>query len=244
MKNIVLPLFLITTNFIYSQPIVDIESLRHSDEIGIFKSAGVSFSGSRGNEDRDDYSLNFTYVNNNEVIESLFTASKSERTKDDLIEDESSFFHGRLLLKSEGNKNFETYIQSSRNPFQSYKQRNLIGFGYRFNTSKNQKIGLSIMHEDEQNLSGSNKQVERLNLYFNKVFKLEGENSLSTSLFYQPSLKDLETDYKVSALITFELPLSQNFSLEVQLSSAIDNDPPDLSEKSNHSLSTNFRYEF
>ena len=147
-------------------------------------------------------------------------------------------------MKSEGNKNFETYIQSSRNPFQSYKKRNLIGFGYRFNISKDQKIGLSVMHEDEQSSGGSNKQVERLNLYFNKVFELEGENSLSTSLFYQPSLKDLETDYKVSALITLELPLSQNFSIEVQLSSAIDNDPPDLSEKSNHSLSTNFRYEF
>ena len=100
MKKIVLPLLLITAN-IYSQPIVNIENLRHSGEIGVFKSAGISFNGSRGNEDRDDYSINFTYVNNNEIIESLFTASKSERTKDDIIEDESSYFHGRLLFKSE-----------------------------------------------------------------------------------------------------------------------------------------------
>ncbi|MDA7690624.1 DUF481 domain-containing protein [Gammaproteobacteria bacterium] len=243
MKNIVLPLLLITAN-IYSQPIVNIENLRHSGEIGVFKSAGISFNGSRGNEDRDDYSLNFTYVNNNEIIESLFTASKSERTKDDIIEDESSFFHGRLLFKSEKNNNLETYIQSSRNPFQSYKERNLVGLGYRFSISKDQKIGLSIMHEDEHSLDGTTKQVERFNLYFSRVFALEGKNSLSASFFYQPSIKDIDSDYKASGLMTLNLPISENFSLDVQLSSSIDNDPPDLSKKSNHSFSTNFRYKF
>jgi putative salt-induced outer membrane protein YdiY len=45
-------------------------------------------------------------------------------------------------------------------------------------------------------------------------------------------------------LMTLNLPISENFSLDVQLSSSIDNDPPDLSKKSNHSFSTNFRYKF
>ena len=100
------------------------------------------------------------------------------------------------------------------------------------------------MHEDEQSLSGTTKQVERFNLYFSRVIALEGKNALSLSFFYQPSIKDIDSDYKASALMTLNLPISENFSLDVQLSSSIDNDPPDLSKESNHSFSTNFRYKF
>ena len=67
---------------VFSQPIVNIENLRHSGEIGEFKSVGLSLNGSRGNEDRDDFKLNLSYTKNNDNIESLITLSHSERTKE------------------------------------------------------------------------------------------------------------------------------------------------------------------
>ena len=58
-------------SIILSQAIVSIENLRHSGEVGEFKSAGLSLNGSRGNEDRDDFKLNLAYTKNTENIEIL-----------------------------------------------------------------------------------------------------------------------------------------------------------------------------
>lgn len=229
---------------VFSQPIVNIENLRHSGEIGEFKSVGLSLNGSRGNEDRDDFKLNLSYTKNNDNIESLITLSHSERTKDDVLEDKSSFFHSRLLFKSDKSYDYELYVQSSKNPFQSYKKRDLLGFGMRFDLSKKSKIGLSLLHEKEESLKGINKETDRINLYLYREIELQNDNFLSTSLFYQPSIKELSSDYKISALISLNMPLSEKILIQIQISTAMDNDPPDISKKSNHSFSTNFRYVF
>jgi len=229
---------------VFSQPIVNIENLRHSGEIGEFKSVGLSLNGSRGNEDRDDFKLNLSYTKNNDNIESLITLSHSERTKDDVLEDKSSFFHSRLLFKSDKSYDYELYVQSSKNPFQSYKKRDLLGFGMRFDLTKESKIGLSLLHEKEESLKGINKETDRVNLYLYREIELQNDNFLSTSLFYQPSIKELSSDYKISALISLNMPLSEKILIQIQISTAMDNDPPDISKKSNHSFSTNFRYVF
>ena len=229
---------------VFSQPIVNIENLRHSGEIGEFKSVGLSLNGSRGNEDRDDFKLNLSYTKNNDNIESLITLSHSERTKDEVLEDKSSFFHSRLLFKSDKSYDYELYAQSSKNPFQSYKKRDLLGFGMRFDLSKKSKIGLSLLHEKEESLKGINKETDRVNLYLYREIELQNDNFLSTSLFYQPSIKELSSDYKISALIALNMPLSEKILIQIQISTAMDNDPPDISKKSNHSFSTNFRYVF
>ena len=227
-----------------SQPIVSIENLRHSGEMGTFKSAGISFDGSRGNEERDEYELNLSYTKNNENLESLFTFNKSERTKDDKVEGESSFFHARFLLKSERKYNFEAYIQTSENPFQSYKKRDLLGFGLRFDAPNQYKFGLSILQEKEESLLKINKTTERLNLYLYREMLFQNNSYLSTSLFYQPSLSDFDSDYKASLLVSLNIPLSDRFVVELSVSNVLDSDPPDISDKSNQSFSTNFRYNF
>jgi hypothetical protein len=244
MNKIIMIACLLMPAILLSQAIVNIENLRHSGEIGKFKSAGLSLNGSRGNEDRDDFKLNLAFTKNTENIESLITASHSERTKDNILEDKSSFFHSRLLFKSDKPFDYELYVQSSKNPFQSYKKRDLIGFGARFDISNESKIGLSLLHENEESLQGINKQTDRINLYLYKRVELANSNFLSTSLFYQPSLQDFGSDYKVSALMSLNIPISEKILVEIQVSTALDNDPPDISKKSNHSFLTNFRYTF
>ena len=135
-------------------------------------------------------------------------------------------------------------FQSSKNPFQSYKKRDLFGIGLRFDLNEMSKIGLSLLHENEQSLEGINKKTDRVNLYLYKKIKLKNSNFFSASLFYQPSLNEFSSDYKVSALMALNIPLSEKILFEIQVSSALDNDPPDISKKSNHSFTTNFRYVF
>ena len=75
---------------------VDIETVRQSGEIGKFKNLEFSLTGSRGNEDRDDFDIGFALVNNSSSTEKLLVFERSERTKDDVVEDEDAF-HTRLL---------------------------------------------------------------------------------------------------------------------------------------------------
>ena len=159
-----------------SQPIVNIENLRHSGELGVFKSIGLSLNSSRGNEERDDYKLDLSFAKNNDRYESLITFNNSKRTKDELLEDKSSFLHARFLKKLERSFDVETYIQSSKNPFQSYKKRNLAGVGIRLNSKRDYKFGLSVMREIEESLLGENISTNRLNLYINKKILLNGAN--------------------------------------------------------------------
>ena len=114
------------TIFLYlsasASPIIDIENVRQSGEIGKFKNIAFAFSGSRGNEDRDDLNLSLSFVNNSERTERLFVFERSKRSKDDITEKESSFLHARFLRQLDGVPyDIETYIQNSENPFQRYK---------------------------------------------------------------------------------------------------------------------------
>ena len=242
-KKIIISLALISIP-VFSQPIVNIEDLRHSGELGIFKSVGINLDSSRGNENRDDFNFTFAFTQNNESIESLFAFNKSERTKDKTTEDESTFGHARILWKIDRPFDFETYIQTTENPFQSYKTRNLIGLGVRFKNFEQYKLGLSILKEKEETLNGVKKDTERLNMYLHREVNFSNEMSLDTSLFFQPSTDDPKDDYKASLLVSFNIPVSENFNIQIQFSESIDKDPPELADESDQSLSTNFNYNF
>jgi len=237
------------TIFLYlnasASPIVDIENIRQSGEIGKFKNIAFALSGSRGNEDRDNLNLSLAFVNNSESTERLFVFEKSKRTTNDVVEQESSFLHARLLKQLE-NKTYdiETYIQNSENPFKRYKSRSLLGGGLRFDELEHILVSVSLLFEDEESLEGIQKSTERANLYLFKDFKFSNNSFISISSFFQPSLKDFSDDYKYSFTLNYFVPVSESFMINFKLSESYDNDPPDLAEKSDQSLITSFNYSF
>ena len=243
-KKIFILLSFIVISFINASPIVDIENVRQSGEIGTFKNFEFSLNSSRGNEDRDDFDLGIALVNNSSTIEKLLVFERSERTQDDIIEDEATFLHARVLWQSDRKYDFEAYLQSSENPFQSYKRRDLLGVGIRFTELKSIKLGLSLLHENEESLLGNEKSTERFNLFLNRDINFNNDSFLTGSIFFQPSLSDFSDDYKYSISISYNVPVSENFSIKFKVSESFDNDPPDLAEKSDQSLSTSFIYSF
>ena len=236
--------FFFTLN-IMSSPIVDIESVRKSDQIGKFRNIGFGFSGSRGNEDRNDYDISLSLVNNSEKYERLFVFEKSERTKDDIAEDESTFLHARLLRQL-NNKSYdlETYFQISENPFQSYKIRSLFGVGIRFSELEKIKLSISLLHEDEESLDGVKKKTERVNLYLFKDFSFENSSFISISTFSQPSLNNFSDDYKYSLSLTYSIPVSEKFNINFKLAESYDSNPPDQALNSDQTFITSFNYSF
>ncbi len=226
-------------------PIVDIEDIRRSGEIGNYKDLSFAVSSSRGNENRDDIDLSLAFVNNNLNSEKLFVYEKSERTKDDLIEDESSFIHARILWKSPDKPfNFETYFQNSENPFQRYKQREIYGFGLRFSDFKRLRLGLSLLNENEKSLSGIRKKTNRINIYLFKKVNFENDTSLSLTTFIQPSIDEINDDYKYSFSASYKIEISEKFSIKFKLSESYDSDPPDFADASDQTLLTSFNYSF
>ena len=91
----------------------------------------------------------------------MLVFERSERTKDDVVEDEATFFHTRLLWQSNKKYDFEAYLQSSENPFQSYKRRDLFGLGVRFSELKNIILSLSF-HENEESYWEMKNQLTEL----------------------------------------------------------------------------------
>ena len=243
-KKIFILLSFIVISFIDASPIVDIENVRQSGEIGKFKNFEFSLNSSRGNEDRDDFDLGIALVNNSSTIEKLLVFERSERTQDDIIEDEATFLHARVLWQSDRKYDFEAYLQSSENPFQSYKRRDLVGLGIRFTELKSIKLSLSLLYENEESLFGNEKSTERFNLFLNRDISFNNDSFLTGSIFFQPSLSDFSDDYKYSISISYNVPVSENFSIKFKVSESFDNDPPDLAEKSDQSLSTSFIYSF
>ena len=230
------------SNSLLSQPIVDIEELRHSGEIGSFGSAGLKLDSSRGNENRDNFNITLAFTNNNESIESLLVFNKSERSKDSETEAESTFGHARILWKLDQIFDLETYVQTTENPFQSYKKRNLIGIGVRFKDIQKYNFGLSIFKEKEQTLNRVSKDTDRLNIYIHRKTIFSNEMSLNASVFFQPSINEPNKDYKASFLLTLNIPISKRFNIQIQFSESIDKDPPDIANESDQSFSTNFIY--
>ena len=188
-------LFFFVTTFLNASPIVDIETVRQSGEIGKFRNLEFSLASSRGNEDRDDFDIGIALVNNSSSIEKLLVFERSERTKDDVVEDEATFFHTRLLWQSDKKYDFEAYLQSSENPFQSYKRRDLFGLGVRFSELRNIILSLSFLHENEESLLGDEKSTDRASLYMNRNISFENDSFLSASMFFQPSIKDFSDEF-------------------------------------------------
>ena len=175
----------------------------------------------------------------------MFVYEKSERTKDDLIEDESSFMHARILWKKDNKPyEFETYFQNSENPFQRYNKREIYGLGLRFSNLKILKLGLSLLNENEKSLSGITKKTNRINIYLFKKLDLENDTSLSLTTFVQPSIDEMSDDYKYSISASYRIDISEKFSIKFKLSESYDSDPPDFADESDQAFITSFNYSF
>ena len=72
---------------VLTQAIVNIEDLRREGEIGFFTSISASLDASRGNRDRDYYSLQLRFDNNSENAESFLILQQSERKSNEITMD-------------------------------------------------------------------------------------------------------------------------------------------------------------
>jgi hypothetical protein len=75
--TLIFALFL--SSFIYSEAIVNVEDLRRDGEIGFFANISGSLSFSRGNRNRDSFSIQSSLDYNVEDLETFFVVKRSQK---------------------------------------------------------------------------------------------------------------------------------------------------------------------
>tara|TARA_B100001029_G_C15062357_1_gene459667 strand:- start:1031 stop:1804 length:774 start_codon:yes stop_codon:yes gene_type:complete len=242
LKFILLAIFGFFSTSILSQAIVNIEDLRREGEVGFFTNISASLDASRGNRDRDYYSLQFRFDNNSKSAESFLILQQSERKSNDVSMDESTFMHGRYILVGDEKVNWEIFAQYSENPFRNYKKRSVLGAGLRYELTSSARLGAGFLAEDETNLASKSMKTDRFGFYLHNIFKLAENIAFNPTIYFQPSLDDFENDYKTSMILAIDFKVNENFKIMLQYSSFHDSDPPMLAEKTDESISTMFSY--
>ena len=227
---------------ILGQAIVNIEDLRREGEVGFFTNISANLNASRGNRDRDFYSVQLRFDNNSEDAESFLILQQSERKSNDKLMDESTFMHGRYVFVGEEASNWEVFAQYSENPFRNYKKRSVLGGGLRYELSDSARLGVGLLNEDETDLTGKSKTTERLGFYIHNSFEVAKNILLKPTVYFQPGIDDFENDYKASIILALDFNVNENFKITMQYSSFHDSDPPMLAEKADESISTMFSY--
>lgn len=234
---------LFLSSFIYSEAIVNVEDLRRDGEKGFFANISGSLSFSRGNRNRDSFSLQTSLDYNVEDLETFFVVKRSQKKINQKNYDSATLAHLRLNFLFDKDPSLETYIQYTKNPFRKFNKRELIGLGARFNLENNFKVGTGVMNEDEEDLLGITDNTLRLSTYFHSEFLIDENIVFDLSAFVQPALSSF-SDYKATLIGQFDFHVNENFKISLQYNTFYDSKPPSNAVKKEEGFATVFSYNF
>ena len=235
--------FLLIPSIMYSEAIVNVEDLRRDGEKGFFANVSGSLSFSRGNRNRDSFSIQSSLDYNIDDLETFFVVKRSQKQINKRNYDSATLGHIRLNFLFDNDPSLETFIQYSKNPFRKFNKRELIGLGARFNLENNFKTGVGLMGEDEEDLSGISDNTLRISSYFHSEFLIEENIVFDFSAFIQPALSSFE-DYKATLIGQFDFNVNDNFKISLQYNTFYDSKPPSSAVKKEEGFATVFSYNF
>ena len=234
---------LFSSSFIYSEAIVNVEDLRRDGEKGFFANISGSLSFSRGNRNRDSFSIQSSLDYNIDDLETFFVVKRSQKKINQRNYDSATLAHLRLNFLFDQDPSLETFVQYSKNPFRKFNKRKLVGLGARFNLENNFKAGIGIMNEDEEDLLGITDNTLRLSSYFHREFLIDENIVFDFSAFLQPALSSF-SDYKATLIGQFDFHVNENFKISLQYNTFYDSKPPSNAVKKEEGFATVFSYNF
>ena len=234
---------LISSSFIYPEAIVNVEDLRRDGEKGFFANISGSLSFSRGNRNRDSFSIQSSLDYNLEDLETFFVVKRSQKKINQKNYDSATLAHLRLNFLFDKDPSLETFIQYSKNPFRKFNKRELIGLGARFNLENNFKAGIGVMNENEEDLSAITDNTLRISSYFHSEFLIDENIVFDLSAFLQPALNSF-SDYKATLIGQFDFHINENFKISLQYNTFYDSRPPTNAVKKEEGFATVFSYNF
>ena len=242
-SKLFLLIFLLIPSFIYSEAIVNVEDLRRDGEKGFFANLSGSLNFSRGNRNRDSFSIQSSLDYNIDNLETFFVVKRSQKKINKSNYDSATLAHLRLNFLFDKDPSLEAFIQYSKNPFRKFNKRELIGLGARFNLENNFKAGIGIMNENEEDLSAISDNTLRLSSYFHSEFLIDENIVFDLSAFLQPGISSFN-DYKATLIGQFDFHVNDNFKISLQYNTFYDSKPPSNAVKKEEGFATVFSYNF
>ena len=242
-SKLFLLIFILIPSFIYSEAIVNVEDLRRDGEKGFFANLSGSLNFSRGNRNRDSFSIQSSLDYNIDNLETFFVVKRSQKKINKSNYDSATLAHLRLNFLFDKDPSLETFIQYSKNPFRKFNKRELIGLGARFNLENNFKAGIGIMNENEEDLSAISDNTLRLSSYFHSEFLIDENIVFDLSAFLQPGISSFN-DYKATLIGQFDFHVNDNFKISLQYNTFYDSKPPSNAVKKEEGFATVFSYNF
>ena len=242
-SKLFLLIFLLIPSFIYSEAIVNVEDLRRDGEKGFFANLSGSLNFSRGNRNRDSFSIQSSLDYNIDNLETFFVVKRSQKKINKSNYDSATLAHLRLNFLFDKDPSLEAFIQYSKNPFRKFNKRELIGLGARFNLENNFKVGIGIINENEEDLSAISDNTLRLSSYFHSEFLIDENIVFDLSAFLQPGISSFN-DYKATLIGQFDFHVNDNFKISLQYNTFYDSKPPSNAVKKEEGFATVFSYNF
>ena len=242
-SKFILILTLFSSSFVFSEAIVNVEDLRRDGEKGFFANISGSLSFSRGNRNRDSFSIQSSLDYNIDDLETFFVVKRSQKKINQRNYDSATLAHLRLNFLFDNDPSLETYVQYTKNPFRKFNKRELIGLGARFTLENNFRAGIGVMNEDEEDLLGINDNTLRLSSYVHSEFLITENIVFDLSAFVQPALSSF-SDYKATLIGQFDFHVNDNFKISLQYNTFYDSKPPSNAVKKEEGFATVFSYNF
>ena len=187
LNKVFLFLFLFFTSSLFSEAIVNVEDLRRDGEVGFFANISGSLSLSRGNRNRDSFSLQSSIDYNLDNLETFVVVKRSEKKINKNNYDSATLAHLRLNFLFDSDPSLETFIQYSKNPFRKFNKRELLGIGARFNIGKSMKAGIGTINENEEDLNSLSDNTLRVSSYLHNEFVIEENIIFDLTKYFGPS---------------------------------------------------------
>ena len=241
-KVLIASLFFLSS-LIFSEAIVNVEDLRRDGEKGFFANISGSLSFSRGNRNRDSFSLQSSLDYNKENLETFFVVKRSQKQINNNNYDSATLSHLRLNFLFDENPSLELFMQYSKNPFRKFNKRELFGIGARFNIKENLKAGVGLMNEKEEDLLVVTDNTLRITSYVHNEFVVEKNIVFDLSIFLQPGI-DSFSDYKATLIGQFDFHVNESFKISLQYNTFYDSRPPSNAVKKEEGFATVFSYNF
>lgn len=236
-----------------SVAIVNIEKNNIDDKLeavqGEFE---FDLSGVTGNSDISSISLGGR-VQWNDVSTRFFVLKYNHAKSLGVKSTDKTFLHYRYIDKIKQNITWESFFQVENDKFKYLTLRTLLGGGYRFKISSENKTtylrsGLGIFYSNEElndvaTAVTDTDEVVRVNLYFTYQYKIKKNINFLSTTYYQPVLDDL-SDYRALEQLSFEFNLSQELLYFMTIDFNFDSKPFSGLEKSDTSYKSGIKYRF
>ena len=257
MKTISIFLFyLLLTYSNYALSIINIENTNlHSEKKTEGNDTKFSFDISGNNGDDKDFEIGLGIRSQWYAVTSTrFLLLNHEYGEDTNVRDtKKTFMHFRNIWNHNEDISWEAFTQIQDDEFTRLNLRALLGGGARLRLSNEENnsshLGLGVFREKEKldfaatTTDTGVTHTNRLNLYlvYNKA--LSNHSKFISTLYYQPSISDT-ADYRILEQMSLKLGITKNLSFNVSVNFKHDNQPPQLTKKTDTSYNTGFEYDY